>query len=93
MQKLANKGLINPDLISFDIEMVNFLPDLPEFLCIMQPRLLCMECVSDDVSLRSLFNSTEAKKLTEADYEPVAFIGGNIFAVPKCSSNKILVYG
>jgi len=91
--KVNNKGLINPDLISIDIEMVNFLPDLSEFLSILKPRLLCMECVSDDVSLRSLFNSTEAKKLSEADYEPVAFIGGNIFAVPKQSSNQIIVFG
>ena len=33
LQELATKvksyGLINPDLISIDIEMVNFLPDLP----------------------------------------------------------------
>ena len=72
--------------------MVNFLPDLPEFIRILQPSLLCMECVSDDVSLRSLFNSTEAKKLSEADYEPVAFIGGNIFAVPKNPSSQIVVF-
>jgi len=52
-----------------------------------------MECVSDDVSLRSLFNSTEAKKLSEADYEPVAFIGGNIFAVPKHYSSQIVLFG
>ena len=91
--KVKNKGLINPDLISIDIEMVNFLPDLPEFIRILQPRLLCMECVSDDVSLRSLFSSTEAKKLSEADYEPVAFIGGNIFAVPRHSSNQNVVFG
>ena len=91
--KVTNKGLINPDLISIDIEMVNFLPDLPKFLSIMQPRLLCMECVSDDVSLRSLFSSTEAKKLAEADYEPLALIGGNIFAVPNVPSNEIVVFG
>jgi len=91
--KVKNKGLINPDLISIDIEMVDFLPDLPEFLCILQPRLLCMECVSDNISLRSLFSSTEAIKLTEANYEPVAFIGGNILAVPKSSSSQIVVFG
>lgn len=59
--KVKNKGLINPDLISIDIEIVNFLPDLPEFLSILKPRLLCMECVYGDVSLRNLFNSKEAK--------------------------------
>ena len=91
--KVKKKGLINPDLISIDIEMVNFLPDLSEFIRILSPSLLCIECVNDDVSLRSLFNSTEVKKLTEANYEPVAFIGGNIFAVPKHSLNQIVVFG
>ena len=91
--KVKNKGLINPDLISIDIEMVDFLPDLPEFLSILKPRLLCMECVSSDVNLRNLFNSKEAKKLTVADYEPVNFIGGNIFAVPKNSSSQTIVFG
>ena len=91
--KAKNEGLINPDLISIDIEMVDFLPDLPEFLSILKSRLLCMECVSGDVSLRNLFNSKEAKKLTEAAYEPVNFIGGNIFAVPKYSLNEIIVFG
>ena len=90
--KAKNEGLINPDLISIDIEMVDFLPDLPEFLSILKPRLLCMECVSGDVSLRNLFNSKEAKKLTEAAYEPVNFIGGNKFAVPKNPSSQIVVF-
>ena len=75
-------GLNKPDVVSIDLEMVDFLDDLPDFLAQLQPRLLCMECVSEGVTLRTLFSSREADRLMQADFEPVGLIGGNIFASP-----------
>lgn len=70
------------DVISIDLEMVDFLNDLPDFLQMLKPRLLCMECVTDGVNLKSLFTCKETTQLASAGYEPISLIGGNIFAVP-----------
>jgi len=94
LAKLAiEQGLSKPDLVSIDLEMVNFLADLPAFLQQLRPQLLCMECVSNTVSLRTLFSSNEVVRLVEADYEPIALIGGNIFAVPKTNYSNLSVFG
>lgn len=71
-----------PGLISIDLEMVDFLDDLPEFLLKLRPRLLCMEPITHYLSLSNIFGSREVEKLAAANYEPVSLIGGNIFAAP-----------
>lgn len=76
------------DLVSIDLEMIDFLEDLPEFLIKTSPRLLCMEGVTKDVTLQSIFYSRENQKLSEANYKPIAIIGGNVFA--KKNEEKIL---
>ena len=86
-------GINHPDVVSIDLEMVDFLNDLPLFLQILQPRLLCMECVSQQINLQTLFSSPEAKRLHESGYEPISLIGGNIFAVPMQSATAVTVFG
>lgn len=94
LAKQANQlGFDRPDVVSIDLEMVDFLDDLPRFLQTLQPRLLCMECVTQDVSLRSLFGSRECSWLSDAGYEPVALIGGNIFAVSLRAQDHLAVFG
>jgi hypothetical protein len=87
------QGISQLDLVSIDLEMVNFLADLPAFLMELRPRLLCMECVTDSVNLYNLFSSDESDRLVEAGYEPIALIGGNIFAIPQPSSPAVMLFG
>ena len=87
------QGISQLDLVSIDLEMVNFLADLPAFLKELRPRLLCMECVTDSVNLHNLFSSDESYRLVEAGYEPIALIGGNIFAIPQPSSPAVMLFG
>jgi hypothetical protein len=86
-------GFDKIDVISIDLEMVDFLDDLPNFLQILQPRLLCMECVTQGVDLKTLFNCRETHQLDAAGYEPVSLIGGNIFAVPVQTAELVTVFG
>jgi hypothetical protein len=87
------KGISRPDFVSIDLELVDFLDDLPKFLQDLQPRLLCIECVTDNVNLGSLFISRECRCLNDAGYEPVGLIGGNIFAVPFRGQDHLAVFG
>lgn len=73
--------------------MVDFLADLPAFLRQLRPQLLCMECVTNTVSLRTLFSSDESLRLAEAEYEPIALIGGNIFAIPQQNNSDVAMFG
>lgn len=86
-------GLSRPDVVSIDLEMVDFLDDLPNFLQSLQPRLLCLECVTHGVDLKTLFNCRETHQLETAGYEPVSLIGGNIFAVPARATESVTVFG
>ena len=86
-------GLDNIDVISIDLEMVDFLDDLPNFLQLLQPRLLCMECVTQGVELKTLFSCRETYLLDTAGYKPVSLIGGNIFAVPAQTAELVTVFG
>ena len=86
-------GFDNIDVISIDLEMVDFLDDLIIFLQILQPRLLCMECVTQGVDLKTLFSCRETHQLNTAGYEPVSLIGGNIFAVPAKAAESVTVFG
>ena len=72
------------NFVSIDLEMINFLPDLPEFLNLLRPQLICMECVNNDVSLANLYLSDEYENLKHV--MSGAFIGGNIFACPRKDS-------
>jgi len=92
-QLVLEQGMNKLDLVSIDLEMVNFLADLPAFLNGLRPRLLCMECVTNSVDLQNLFSSEESYRLVEAGYEPIAFIGGNIFAVPQPGSPTVALFG
>ena len=91
-EKIIDNGFTKPDIVSIDIEMVNFLDDLPEFLRQLLPSLLCMECVTESVNLRTLFSSQESISLDKAGYEPIALIGGNIFAVQKQTVSPASVF-
>ena len=82
-------GFTKPDLVSIDLEMIDYLQDLPCFLQMLEPRLLCMECISQNINLKSLLCSKECKVLESADYEIIAFLGGNIFAKKKNPSVTI----
>lgn len=86
-------GFNKIDVISIDLEMVDFLDDLPNFLQILQPKLLCMECVTQGVDLKTLFSCREAHQLNTAGYEPISLIGGNIFAVPAKAAELVTVFG
>jgi len=86
------QGYNKPDLVSIDLEMINFLDDLPEFLLKLLPNLLCMECVNESVNLRTLFSSQEFHSLARAGYEPIALIGGNIFAVQTTAKNLVSIF-
>ena len=90
---VIEQGLSKPDLVSIDLEMVDFLADLPAFLRQLRPQLLCMECVTNTVSLRTLFSSDESLRLAEAEYEPIALIGGNIFAIPQQNNSDVAMFG
>ena len=82
-EKIIGNGFTSPDVVSIDLEMINFLDDLPNFLRQLLASLLCMECVTESVNLRTLFSSQESKSLANTGYEPITLIGGNIFAVQK----------
>ena len=73
------------DFVSIDVEMIDYLSELPTFLKLLQPRLLCIECISE-VTLKSVFRSRECQVLSQANYEIINYIGGNIFAAPYTSS-------
>jgi len=88
-EQTQNLGFNSIDLISIDLEMVDFLDDLPDFLEILQPRLLCMECITDGVDLKTLFTCRETSQLVLSGYEPVSLIGGNIFAVPASKNHNV----
>ena len=92
-ESATNHNLNNTDLVSIDLEMVDFLGDLPSFLLQLRPQLVCMECVTSNVNLTNLFSSPETLHLNQAGYEPIAMIGGNIFAVPQQSSQTVSVFG
>ena len=91
-ERSIEQGYNKPGLVSIDLEMINFLDDLPEFLLKLLPSLLCMECVNESVNLRTLFSSQEFHSLARAGYEPIALIGGNIFAVQKQFANQLSVF-
>jgi hypothetical protein len=80
-------GFKRPNLVSLDLEMVDYLDDLPSFLNLLQPELLCIEPLETGINLRSIFNSKEYRRLSAANYEPISIIGGNIFAVPSKLAN------
>jgi hypothetical protein len=88
-----NYNLNNPNLVSIDLEMVDFLEDLPSFLFQLRPQLVCLECVTSNVNLTNVLWSPESLHLNQAGYEPIAMIGGNIFAVPQQSSQTLSVFG
>ena len=88
-----NHNIYTTDLVSIDLEMVDFLGDLPSFLLQLRPQLVCMECVTSNVNLTNLYSSPETLHLNQAGYEPIAMIGGNIFAVPQQSSQTVSVFG
>jgi len=86
-------GFDKIDVVSIDLEMVDFLDDLPHFLQILQPKLLCMECVTQGVDLKTLFSCREKHQLDTAGYVPVSLIGGNIFAVPAQAAQLVTIFG
>ena len=73
-------GLHNPDLISIDLEMTDYLDDLPEFLLRLQPKLLCFELITDGIGIANYWDSRESVALQKANYTPTALFGGNLFA-------------
>lgn len=76
-----NNTIETIDFVSVDVEMIDYLSELPLFLKLIQPRLLCIECISD-VTLKNIFKCRECQVLHQACYEIINYIGGNIFAAP-----------
>lgn len=86
-------GYERVDVISIDLELVDFLDELPDLLQTLEPRLLCLECVTQGVNLKTLFSCRETHQLETAGYEPVSLIGGNIFAIPMKKTKVKTVFG
>lgn len=71
----------SPQLVSIDIEQVNYLPSFRDFLEILdRPKLLCVEWVSQGFGLNNFKESEEFEILEKSGYEVVALVGGNIMA-------------
>jgi len=72
------------DFVNIDIEFVDYLDDLPEFLDLLKyPTLLCLEWISPNMSISNYKESREYKILSSQKYDIKAIIGGNIFAANK----------
>ena len=68
--------------INIDIEQVDYLDDLPEFLKTMNnPTLLCIEWVSQGFGIGNYKESKEFKILSDCGYQISNIVGGNLFAV------------
>jgi len=79
--KVAQQCVMPPDFVNIDIEFVDYLDDLPEFLDILQyPSLLCLEWITQQMSFNNYKESKEYLVLSSQGYEIIGFIGGNIFA-------------
>lgn len=71
----------SPAFLNIDIEQVDFLDDLPEFLRLMSnPSLVCIEWVSQGFGIHNFKESKEFKVLSNCGYKIQNIVGGNIFA-------------
>lgn len=70
-----------PNFLSIDIEQVNYLSELREFISLMRrPELLCLEWINQGYNLNNYKESQEYKVLNECGYDILTLLGGNIFA-------------
>ena len=77
--EIKNKIEDNIDFISIDIEYINYLDDLPEFIENLSPKLICMEVVESEVTIINLMSSREVKTMNKLKYKPISLTGDNIF--------------
>ncbi|MCB4408167.1 hypothetical protein FZZ85_10535 [Synechococcus sp. MU1642] len=76
-----NHPHFRPEFVTIDIEQVNYLSSLGEFLNMLDfPQLLCMEWVSQGFDLDNFKESDEYKILKQCGYVVKALVGGNIMA-------------
>jgi len=79
--EVAQKCVQPPDFVNIDIEFVDYLDDLPEFLSILHyPSLLCLEWITPQMSFSNYKVSRESLILSSSGYQIIGFIAGNIFA-------------
>ena len=75
----------SPAFLNIDIEQVDYLSDLPEFLKSMNnPRLICIEWISQGFGIHNFKESREFNILSSCNYRISNIIGGNLFAT--CTS-------
>ena len=71
----------SPEFLNLDVEQVDFLPDLADFLQLMSfPELVCIEWVSEKLNIYNFTNSPEFRILEACGYQVREILGGNIFA-------------
>ena len=70
------------DFISIDLEYLDYLIDLPDFIRITKPRLFCMEKIDPYINIMNIMHSDEVRTLSKVDYQPISLIGENIFFSP-----------
>ncbi|QNJ27804.1 hypothetical protein [Synechococcus sp. A15-24] len=71
----------SPAFLNIDIEQVNYLSDLSEFLKSMNnPRLVCIEWVSQGFGIDNYKESMEYHLLSSSGYKVTNIMGGNLFA-------------
>jgi len=78
--KIKQQYTKNPDFVNIDIEFVDYLDELPEFLQILgRPKLICLEMVSTNITIGNFKLSREYSVLTEANYKVIGIVGKNFF--------------
>ena len=79
---ISNNPSFRPAFLNIDIEQVDYLDDLPEFLKTMNnPTLLCIEWVSQGFGIGNYKESKEFEVLSDCGYQISNIVGGNLFAV------------
>lgn len=83
-----------PDFVNIDIEFVDYLDELSEFLRILgKPKLLCIEMISPKVSIDNFKQSREYMILKGSGYKVISLIGKNMLATPEGQlSNKVVSF-
>ena len=71
----------SPSFLNIDVERVDFLSDLADFLNSMSnPSLVCIEWISEGFGIDNYKESREFKILNNCNYKIINILGGNLFA-------------
>lgn len=78
---LSTQPDFSPAFLNIDIEQVDYLNDLPEFLKLMNnPALVCIEWISQGFGIHNYKKSKEFNVLSRCGYRISNIVGGNLFA-------------